>query len=192
MSDIMKHQSMVRINRKFIDSLQAKYNKISVGSYIIERMLYSGVNTGYLCNKYKDYSPFYKMVADNKDFKISVTPNENIATRNSIVYSNTNDTPGLVLSTSRYGHSATVAPLYGTKNTKIMLLSFFNANDTIKSGYCGQNIFFERHWVLSEHRFPSLLEYALDTLSYGHVHMEVDNKLLLSEVDLDDTGYNPK
>lgn len=191
LNEVIKHQSMVRINKHFISSLKHKYDKISVGAYFIERMLLSGVDTGYLCSNNRDM-PFCKIVEDNKNFQISLTDKEHISTQQAILYSDCYGTPGLTLSKARNGFSYNIIPLYrSVKRNRIMLLSFFNGNEKIKN-YYGEDIFSDKVTIKSSYRFPTLLEYVLNMLKYGHVHIAMDNNILLKDVDLDDIDYYPK
>jgi hypothetical protein len=162
MNDMLKHQSMVRINKKFISHIRTKYDKISVGSYLVERMLYTGTNRAYIYNKDGEFIPFYKTIS-NKNLSTTTTTNNSIQ-----------------------------KPLYIELNTnKIMLLSFYKYN-------CKPKPKLEEYYnmfkidVKSVYRFPSLLEYTLDTLKYNHIHIEIDKNILLSNVDLDDVDYYAK
>ena len=180
MQDMAKHQSFTRINKQFISKLKGKYDKVTLCSYITEKMKDSNINTGYLY--YTKRTPFYDIASKNKEFTISKTHTEQVSVCKSILYSKINNTPGLILSTNNHNY---IPPLNG----KIILLSFFNKYTPDN----GLDNFQEYYKVTTPYRFPILMEYMLDKANKGQsVHIKIANEILTTEVDLNDVEYLPK
>jgi len=186
--EMMKYQSMTVINKLFISGLRKSYPTISVGSYLVERLLHNGLDTGYLCNTMKEYTPFYRIASKQRKFRISVSSSEQGAMVNAI----NNNHYSVALSTSRIGYNDISSPLYRPVCPKIMLVSFFDKHNQLKISSPSSNIIHSKYTVVSPYRFPILMEYMLDQLKLGHTHLNIENSVLDDPVDLDDVGYHPK
>jgi len=184
---MMKHQSMVRINNVFISKLKSNYSKVSVGTYIIERMIDMGINRGHLYNIYKEQGPFYDDILKYRaNFSISTTPIQTFSTKNS---NYKND-----ISALEFSYKSPNTPLNKNQSSKFILFSFVKKNIEQNTKYFGNNICNNDHYykIDSSTRFPIIMEYMVDRSQLRPVHIEIDNNVLISEVDLDDVGYYPK
>ena len=198
LSEILKHQSLININSKFVTFIKNKYNnKINMAQYIFERLSHSHIHIGY---SHKTSCPtiLTHIAETNENFDIVLNNYEEAAAYSALTYSTINKKPGVIITDCKDEYKNLSVPLYKAfvKKQPILLLSLFESEDKDKKQYEGiKNFVKEKYIVQNTTRFPHLLEYMLlisQLHTNGPVQLHIDTLLLTNKIDLDDMEYMPK
>lgn len=189
----------ININKEFITSMIKKYtkyhdNRITVGQYIIERLMYKNINVSFGYNKLREYSPFFNIVNQNYNFNIVFNDYEETSGKCALTYSQYTNNIGIILSTSRYGFGNLIGPLQqaSNKSHSLLLLSFYNKGDELKISpfpVKDKSFIKESLTIKQASYIPTLLEYILimtETPPKGPAHLNISNHILQNIINLKD------
>ena len=199
-ADLLKHQSISTICSRFVRSIGKKYNnKITVGEYIVERLISKDINVGF---RYKDdeYTPFLKVVNKNRNFNVVFNDHKESAGYCALSYAKYTNNMGLIISSSTYGFTDVIKSLQDAHYNRIplMLMSFYYPESESK---LGQNFRHERRYIKENYtvnkadKFPNLLEYIMTIAELpqkGSVHLNICNNILDNIVNLEDIHLDTK
>ena len=168
---------------KFINNLNTK---ITVNEYLVKRLTYDGIHTGFGSNKYCNYSPFYGFIKDNLEFNV-VFDNDNeflIPYYAGSYYKNTGKI-GIMFTSSRYGYTNLIKGIEKANYDYIplLLISFYNIPEELKIPQ--KNIFKQRSWVNIPDNFPYVLENSLWVANMdkkGVTCISLSNKILNKKI----------
>ena len=190
-SDLLKHQSMSKINPAFLTFLRDKYkNPVKVAPYIVERLIHSNINTVFSNCRY-NCSPFIDTCFEYNNFNVVFTPYTNTYIAKSIIYAQENKgNQGVVINNSHNNINKNHLAMAYHNKIPIVLLSFFNNNELYKVEKHFENLnslFKENYTVQRATTVPNTLEYMLmlsNLPSKGLVHLKIPNEILDKEVNL--------
>lgn len=178
-----------------ITSFATNYiRKPTIGNYIIESLMDKNIKTVFGYNKLGPYSPFYKYEKEYEQFDIVFENYEESCGYRALTYSKLNNNMGVIISTSTTGFGNLMSYITAANNKKmpILLLSFFNPENELKSSpFPGDTRSYikESLTIKTPKNFSTDMEYLLSysfTFPAGPVHLNVSNKILDKPVD-----FNP-
>ena len=190
--DLLKYQSLSNISKNFIGYISKKYNNhITIGEYIIERLIHKKINIGF---SYKGncYTPFFGIANKYSDFDTIFHSYEASSGYSALSYAKYTNNLGLILSTSTYGFNNISKSLENAHYNKIplLLMSFYDQDS--ESKLCinmrpERKFMKESHTIKKPDAFPNLLEYVMmitELPQNGPVHLNIHNNILNNKVDL--------
>lgn len=206
-ADLMKHQSLVQINRPFIKLLREKFsNRITIAEYIIARLVHEDVRTAHThtCNAATIENMANKIAIDNRlfqaaeqhpTFELRFSKAEQVGGI-ALTYAKIFKRPGVIFSASNAGFRDISVPMYqGFINGHPLMLISLYENDWTPKITPIHRFIKDAHTVKTSTRFPHALEYMI-TLSIqpkpGPIHLEILNDILADPVDLEDIEHYPE
>ena len=193
--DMLKHQSFSGISRRFVESLGTKYKNITVGEYIIERLVHKRVNLGFSYRQ--NYNiPFFNVADKFSNFNVVFNQQPDSIGPCALSYAKHTNNIGLILSTAPQGFPKIHKSLIEAQYTGIplMLMNFYDLEFELKfSDNLQEN---NDNWFLKEYltikeadKLPNLLEYVMmRAASFGRkgpVYLNINNEILNKPVDFD-------
>jgi thiamine pyrophosphate-dependent acetolactate synthase large subunit-like protein len=177
---------------KQISNLAHNIRKPTIGNYIIESLVDKNINIVFGYNKMGPYSPFYKYEKEYEQFDIVFEKYEETCGYRALTYSKTTNNMGVMISTSTtgFGNLMSYIKAANKKKMPILLLSFFDPENELKSSpFPGDTKSYikESLTIKTPANFSTDME---DLLSYsytfpaGPVHLNVSNKILDEPIDL--------
>jgi len=197
--DLLKHQSMSRIDTVFLKYLSAKYqNKVNISQYMIERLISHKIRTVFSDCRYHS-SPFINACSQHttnyNNFDVVFTPFTKSYTAKAIIYSQENKSPGVVINNSHHNVTGKQIGRHLTtafhQKIPLVLLSFYNNNPGLnkieQSFETYTPLMKESYTAKRVDTFANLFEYMLmlSTLpTKGLVHLKISNDILDQTMDL--------
>ena len=178
-------------NSKFKNVLR---HKTTIGQYIIESLVDKDINIGF-AYKYGSYSPIYKAAKEHEYFDIVFEEYEQNSAYRALTYSKNNNM-SVVVSTATCGLNNIITPLEIAKIEKrpLLLLSFFDAEDELKSSLFSDNsksFIKESLTIKNSDNFPDEMECLLSygyTFPAGPIHLNVANEILDTPIGVSVVG----
>jgi acetolactate synthase I/II/III large subunit len=193
-ADLLKHQSLSQICRKFSGSISIKYDKnVTVAEYIIERFLDKKIDIGF-SYKSGSYSPFFNTANKFNKFNVVFNDHEESSGYCAISYAKHTNNIGLILSTSTHGFTNICKPLNAADYHQIplLLMSFYDKESELKLTKSMRpeiRYMKESHTINDSEKLPNLLEYIMmmaELPKKGPVHLNICNDILTKKVNLNE------
>ena len=185
----------IQISRPFIKFIREKFNNnITISQYIIERLVYGNIHTGYAHKNQiigadvKD-NHIFKVATEHEKFDLIFSSNEAMTGINALTYAETFKRPGIIFTVTDTGFKKISVPMYCAfiDGRPLLLISLYEASWSNRITPIHR--FIKDVCVTSESlQVPLLLEYALVLSNYtkpGPVHLNILNDVLLDNVNLD-------
>jgi hypothetical protein len=200
-SDLMKHHSIIQINRQFIKLIREKFNnKINVAQYIIERLIFEDIRIAYshkiinLDNNLYTDNYLFKIAKRHKTFELIYNKSALVMGQKALTYAKIFRNSGVIFGPYARFDKLSVPLYHGfSYGYPIVLITLYDRIEPVKIMPIDYFIK-DAHSVNESVRFPHLLEYMIVLSKLprpGPVHLNILNDVLTDPVNLDDIGHYP-
>ena len=193
LGDLLKHQSLSGICYRFVGSIRKKYNNnITVGEYIIERLINKNITVGFGYRR-DDYNPIMKVINENDAFELVSNDWEEASGYCAISYAKYTGNIGLIIRSSNSEYANMCRPLNDARhnNIPLLLMSFYDQEsefNRLTSPRPTMNSVKEHYTTTRSEKFPNLMEYMMMVTEHpqkGPVHLNICNNIINDKVNLD-------
>ena len=192
-NEIFKNPTIVKLNYNMICSIKTKFtNKITIGDYIIERIVREKIYNGFLY-KSENINKLDNYANSNDKFNLTLNCNEKYAGYSAFTYSILNKKPGILITNSNNGFQDIIEPIYKAHVSKypMFVISLYNKNERVFPSKI-ENLVVKSHDITTTHRFPHIFEYLFEKSFIGPTYLKINYEFLSEKIDLDHIQYNTK
>ena len=192
-NEIFKNPTLINMNYNMIRSIKTKFtNKITVGDYIIERIVREKIYCGFGHKSDNNINKLNEYAENHQKFSLILNYIEKYSGYSAFTYSLLNKKPGVLVSNSEDGFKNLLEPVYKNyvSNNPLLFISLYKDNNNKESLI--EKFMIESYNMNTTHRFPHIFDYLLLKSYSKPTHLKINEELLSEKIDLDLIQYHRK